>query len=667
MIIKMRKLRGGMISLILSAAMLTGCGTQSAASSIEAGSDSTGDSASAAAGKASGTASAGTSASVMAAVSLDTSGDTDISGAVTGLSKIDNTKWQYNSDDDVYYQIGISYCEKPADDSLETLAVFVPGGYMNAKDNGDGTYTCEIASSGAVGDYIAESAPFVLPVNTPGYSAQDALTEYQSFKGYTDQGFIYVHAGCRGRDDGAPTGVTDLKAAVRYIRYCADVIPGSTARVFSFGMSGGGAQSALLGVTGDSAMYDDYLTAIGAVTGVSDAILGSMDWCPITSLDSADEAYEWNMGNTRSGLSSDEQSISDDLTAAYADYINSIGLTDTDGNELTLEQSDDGRYPAGSYYDFIKEQIETSLNNFLGDTEFPYDADASSQVHQAGMGTGGPGGAQGGTMPDGGKPDGNLPDGEKPDGNAPDGTKTDGNAAGGTKTDRNTAGGTTGTGNDTSANDNITRTESTGGLTISGTYETVQDYIDALNADGEWVTYDAATGKATISSIADFTAAVKNASKGIAAFDQLDAGQGENTLFGYGDGEGAHFDSTLAGILKDKGSDYASSYETDLAKTDAQGHDAAYRLNMYSPLYYLMKSSDGFGTSTVAKYFRIRTGAWQSDTSITTEINLALALENYSDDASVDFATVWGQEHTTAERSGDSTTNFIEWVNECCK
>ena len=223
------------------------------------------------------------------------------------------------------------------------------------------------------------------------------------------------------------------------------------------------------------------------------------------------------------------------------------------------------------------------------------------------MGTGGPGGTKDGTMPGGAKPDGNLPDGEKNDGNAQDGTKTDGNAAGGTKTDRNTAGGTTGTGNDTSANDNITRTESTSGLTISGTYETVQDYIDALNADGEWVTYDAATGKATISSIADFTAAVKNASKGIAVFDQLDAGQGENTLFGYGDGEGAHFDSTLAGILKDKGSDYASSYETDLAKTDAQGHDAAYRLNMYSPLYYLLKSSDGFGTSTVAKYFRIRT------------------------------------------------------------
>ena len=33
----------------------------------------------------------------------------------------------------------------------------------------------------------------------------------------------------------------------------------------------------------------------------------------------------------------------------------------------------------------------------------------------------------------------------------------------------------------------------------------------------------------------------------------------------------------------------------------------------------------------------------------------------------VDFATVWGQGHTMAERTGSSTENFIAWVNDCCK
>ena len=48
-------------------------------------------------------------------------------------------------------------------------------------------------------------------------------------------------------------------------------------------------------------------------------------------------------------------------------------------------------------------------------------------------------------------------------------------------------------------------------------------------------------------------------------------------------------------------------------------------------------------------------------------MNLALALQNNSNVKSVDFTTVWGQGHTTAERTGSSTTNFISWVNECLK
>ena len=68
----------------------------------------------------------------------DLRGETE---AVTNLPKVDQTAWQYSADDDVYYQIGISYCETPADTAYETLAIFVPGAYMTATENGDGTYT----------------------------------------------------------------------------------------------------------------------------------------------------------------------------------------------------------------------------------------------------------------------------------------------------------------------------------------------------------------------------------------------------------------------------------------------------------------------------------------------------------------------------------------------
>ena len=554
--------------------------------------------------------------------------------AVTSLPQIDSTKWQYNSEDKVYWQTGISYCENPADENYETLGIFIPAAYMNAKDNGDGTFTCKINNQVAVKGYTAASAPIVIPVNTPGYSAMEAPTDYVTDSvSYTSAGFIYVAAGCRGRDAGAPAGVTDLKAAIRYIRYNDGVIPGDVDRVFSFGMSGGGAQSALLGATGDSEDYEPYLTAIGAVSGVSDAVTGSMCWCPITELDYADEAYEWNLGSTRTDLTEQEQTLSNGMAEAFAQYINDLGLKDSSGNALTLTESEEGIYQSGTYYEYLKGVVETSLNNFLEDTTFPYTVETKK-------------GPRGGGRDQGGqKPDETPGRGDKaPNGDAaPDA----GNGA-----------------PDFYAMDGVDRNLSTGGVTLSGTYETAQDYIDALNADGTWVNYDSAANTATITSIADFTNACKRASKGIGAFDALDESQAENTLFGYGDGTTSHFDATLAELLKDDAT-YGATFAEVMEKTDSEGKTVTERGNMYNPLYYLSGYYDGYQKSTVADHWRIRTGIAQSDTSLTTEVNLALALKNYG--ADVDFATIWGEGHTMAESTGDSTTNFIEWVNKCLK
>lgn len=594
---------------------------------------------------------------------------TDTSGSiVTNLEKIDMSKWMYHSDDNVYYQIGISYCETPADTAYETLAVFVPGNYFSGTDNGDGTYTCKINSDAKVNGYTPQSAPIVMPIETPGYSAQAPLTGYTSLTEYMEAGVVYVHAGCRGRDAGAPAGVTDIKAAIRYLRYIDEITAGDAEKIFVFGMSGGGAQSALVGATGDSELYDPYLERIGAVQGVSDAVYGSMDWCPITNLDSADEAYEWMMGVTRSGLSDDEQAISDALAASYADYINQAGIKDETGNVLTLEESADGIYQAGSYYDYILGVIEKSLNHFLSDTEFPYDSSAF----------GGKGGGMGGF--DGRRGTDDFGDFGIPDedsgfggfgmlGGKEDVDREMGGKGGfGGPVGKDDLGGPDGTKEGSYEDlDDITRIETANGITISGTYETVSDYIDALNANGTWVTYDAETNTAVVTSVHDFVKAFKGVSKNLGAFDQLDAGQGENVLFGYGDGNGAHFDALLAGILNELESSYVPDFEEDLQKTDAVGYTVSQRLNMYTPLYYLLESENGYRTSRPAKYWRIRTGIAQSDTSLTTEVNLALALQNYDGVESVDFATVWGQQHVKAERTGNSTTNFIAWVNECMK
>lgn len=568
--------------------------------------------------------------------------DVDFSGLA-----FDAANWSYDAENDVYYQIGVEYCTEPAALDYETLAVIVPGAYLTGTDNGDGSYTCTVNAEGTVNGFTAETAPMMMPVNTAGYSAQAAATaySYSSVSAYLDAGYVYVYSGCRGRsngynDDGtlayasgAPWGVTDLKAAVRYLRLNHDSIPGDPERIFAFGHSGGGAQSAVLGASGDSALYFDYLASIGAAmydedgNYISDAICGAMCWCPITSLDYADEAYEWNMGqymdtDTRAD-GTWTKALSQDLAACYGEYVGKLGLKDESGSDLTLEPSEDGIYASGSYYDYVLGQIETSLNNFLEDTAFPY-TPSNSLMADGGFGPPPDGGA--GSPPDDGGP---MPW-----------------MSGDTETE-------------------------------SVTYETPEDYINSLNETENWVEYDAETGKAHVTSIAAFARQQKTASKSVGAFDDLSRSQAENYVFGDSQNDALHFDAAMAAILEENQETYSQyadfdpQYVTDYQEykdsVDDWGSDSLTRQDMYNPMYFLSDYYAGCGTSHVASHWRIHTGITQGDTALTVEMNLALALQQNSAVDDVEFQTVWGQGHTMAERTGSGEENFIAWVAECLK
>jgi len=208
----------------------------------------------------------------------------------------------------------------------------------------------------------------------------------------------------------------------------------------------------------------------------------------------------------------------------------------------------------------------------------------------------------------------------------------------------------------------------------STTYQTVQESMDALNKDGQWVAYDAATNTAKVTSLAGFVNSQKNPSKSVGAFDGLDRGTAENNAFGNDETDSLHFDSVLANLLSANQAEYAAfsdwdvayvdAYATDLQALDKFGNGIQYRMNSYNPTYYLMPYYEGYQTSTVAKHWRINTGIKQGDTATTVEMNLALALENFDGVEDVEFTTVWGQGHTKAERTSDSDTNFIAWVTE---
>ena len=187
--------------------------------------------------------------------------------ALSNNLSINMDNWQYDQTNDIYYQIGLVYCMNPEDTAYESCGIYVPGKYFDGTKNSNGTYSCKINENAKVGNYTAGSAPIVMPVNTPGYSSCTAPASYNAgqVKDYTDEGFIYLSAGCRGRDNAeAPDGVVDLKSAITYYRFNGDVLPGANEKIFAFGHSGGGAQSAILGASGNSELYNPYLEDIGA-------------------------------------------------------------------------------------------------------------------------------------------------------------------------------------------------------------------------------------------------------------------------------------------------------------------------------------------------------------------------------------------------------------------
>lgn len=556
---------------------------------------------------------------------------------------VDNTKWNYDETNDIYYQIGLVYCAKPQATEYESLAVYVPGAYMQGVKNPDGTYTCQINPKAKVGNYTTVTALVVMPVNTGGYAAQKAPSSYDGtgLSTYLSQGFVYVYAGCRGRsngtnpdgtayDGGAPWGVTDLKAAVRYLRCNDSLIPGNKNRIFTFGHSGGGAQSALMGATGDSEMYMPYLSSIGALMKdsqgkpLSDAIDGAMCWCPITNLTQADLSYEWMMGQFSSegtrAYGTWTRSLSRDMARAYADSLNRMGLRDEQGNVLTLTQSESGIYMAGPYYDYLKTTIETSLNNFLKDNQFPLTTGQSDfQVDGAFPGQGAQE-SMGGWTPPKGAPVMPMAQ-EEPH-----------------------------------------------------TYNSAKEYIDALNGDNPWITYDEKTNTATISSVEAFVEHMKQATKSVGAFDNLQKAQAENLLFGNGQNDALHFDGNMTYFMEKRQntyknySDYDDSirqaYEGDMNNVDALHVDTLTRQLMYDPMTFILVPAGEKKPSTLAKHWRIHTGISQGDTALTTEVNLALALKQRKDVEDVDFAAVWEKKHTMAERTGSSTENFIQWVKD---
>lgn len=299
--------------------------------------------------------------------------------------------WEKSADGSYYSLKNVVYCTNVINPTYQYMNIYVPAAYI---DGGD----CK--------GYTADTAPIIIENNCMGWNSS---TPGNANTKYLAEGFVHVNVGCRSRNAENGTGkspapVVDQKAAVRYLRLNAAVIPGDEEKIVSLGSSGGGQMSSILGATGNMDEYYPYLYEIGAagiekqgdqyISSIRDDIFASMCFCPIVDLDSADLAYAWlrfdageksamTMFSGEIEFSDFQLALQDDLAVAFAAYVNTLGIVNEDGEVLSFDGASGEPDPrAGSYYDQILENISDALNAWINSGAYA-EGGASSEPYES--------------------------------------------------------------------------------------------------------------------------------------------------------------------------------------------------------------------------------------------------------------------------------------------
>lgn len=278
----------------------------------------------------------------------------------------------------------IVYVAKPVDMATQSMNIYVPEAYF---------------TGGRVGAYTAQTAPIFLPNYVGGYMpAQPGTLDGSKMPGPPDRpntialalarGYVVATPGARGRisrnAEGlfvgkAPAAIVDLKAAVRYLRFNDARMPGDAEKIISNGTSAGGALSALLGASGDSTDYEADLKALGAAPARDD-IFAVSAYCPITNLENADAAYEWQFAGIydykkidismldykvqrkeiTGTMTAAQIGLSNELKGLFPAYVNGLKLRGPGGELLSLDATGNG-----SFKDYVKSLVIASAQKAL--------------------------------------------------------------------------------------------------------------------------------------------------------------------------------------------------------------------------------------------------------------------------------------------------------------
>lgn len=285
----------------------------------------------------------------------------DAAKYTSGTTTVDGKTYQYRA-------YTVVYATKPVDTKYQSMNIYIPEEYFSGQSSGK---------------YNAQNAPIFLPNQVGGYmpgepgditAAPMGGTGPNALQVALSRGYVVAAPGARGRTNQdaskvyygkAPAAIVDLKAAVAYLHFNDASMPGNAEKIISNGTSAGGALSALLGASGNSKDYAPYLKALGAASAPDD-IFAVSAYCPITNLDHADAAYEWEFGGitdyqtlkiamdtsyqiqrtlVNGTLTADQMAVSDALKPMFPAYLNSLNLKNGD-QPLTLDASGNGPFKA---------------------------------------------------------------------------------------------------------------------------------------------------------------------------------------------------------------------------------------------------------------------------------------------------------------------------------
>lgn len=523
----------------------------------------------------------------------------------------------------------ILYTPAATTPKFQRLSIFVPKHLMNADD----TFSEE-----------AKNVPVVFENNSAGYMQMphvwlDGPRCYA--QQYLDHGFVYVSAGCRGRESRDRNGtlvkgactLVDLKTAIRFLRHNREVLPGDWDRIISTGWSAGGAMSSLLAVTGDNTNYLPYLKENGAFIDESDAVFAAQIYCPIVDLEHADIAYEWmfradkecedSPAGPAEVMTPFKEALSAALATRYVKYFNALQMRHPETAEL-LQLNEDGR--SGSGYDYLMARLNDSATDFLTRLEQRRLAETySAEDYLSGNYTF----LAPAPMPPKPEMDPGMHH-AGPDVALPEAPPTP-----------------------MGLGDLFSRPPE--GVPYQSFEPPMAEY-SGLNKR-EWLSWDGK--KAEILDLDTYVLRHRRRMKPCTSFDKLDMDSGENQLFGTPEADYVHFNAEIADAIWELNDsfpeEYAKYYEAFAAA--AGDEDLKERIRLINPLSFI-----GTGEKSIqAKHYRIRVGASDADTSLSVSMTLAIKLQNEGC-GSVDYALIWDQPHSEADYPGE----VCDWIDSIC-